>query len=202
MQINRKWKEIIIIIIEKKIGIYSLSGEKKSGENTDRKKGSRGKTSLGKNLVTCKKFSYFSPTFFSSIRYSLRTNTSYRLPGNSLSSYRLNFGNKQCDTHFQIQYSPRFTPLNFSSFDNLQQMLQVFLCWLRAAPLSNLIRLEFLKVVFSGRDQVFSTAYSMCQSLFLRGLRPATLLKKRLSHSLFPVNFVKFLWTPFSIEHL
>ena len=162
----------------KKLGINSLSDEKKSGQNTGRKKGSRGKTSSGKNLVTCKKFSYFSPTFFSSIRYSLRTNTSDRLPGNSLSSYRLNFGNKQCDTHFQTQYSPRFTPLNFSSFDDFQQILQVFLCWIRAAPLSNLIRLEFLKVVFSGGDQVFSKVYSMWQSLFLRGLRPATLLKR------------------------
>ena len=44
-----------------------------------------------------------------------------------------------------------------------------------------------------------------CQSLFFNkvaGLRPATLLKKRLWHSCFPVNFVKFLRTPFFIEHL
>ena len=34
------------------------------------------------------------------------------------------------------------------------------------------------------------------------GLRPATLLKKRLWHRCFPVNFVKFLRTPFFIEHL
>ena len=32
--------------------------------------------------------------------------------------------------------------------------------------------------------------------------RPATLLKKRLWHRCFPVNFVKFLRTPFFIEHL
>ena len=31
---------------------------------------------------------------------------------------------------------------------------------------------------------------------------PATLLKKRLWHSCFPVNFVKFPSTPFFIEHL
>ena len=39
-----------------------------------------------------------------------------------------------------------------------------------------------------------------CQSLFLNkvtGLRAATLLKKRLWHRCFPVNFVKFLRTPF-----
>ena len=34
------------------------------------------------------------------------------------------------------------------------------------------------------------------------GLKPATLLKKRLWHRCFPVNFVIFLRTPFFIEHL
>ena len=34
------------------------------------------------------------------------------------------------------------------------------------------------------------------------GLRPATLLKKRLWHRCFPVNFVKFLRRPFLTEHL
>ena len=40
----------------------------------------------------------------------------------------------------------------------------------------------------------------LCQSLFFNkvaGLSPATLLKKRLWHKCFPVNFVKFLTTPF-----
>ena len=32
--------------------------------------------------------------------------------------------------------------------------------------------------------------------------RPATLLKKRLWHRCFPVNFAKFLGTPVLIEHL
>ena len=44
-----------------------------------------------------------------------------------------------------------------------------------------------------------------CQSLFsnkVARLRPATLLKKRLWHRSFPVNFVKFLRKPFFIEHL
>ena len=35
-----------------------------------------------------------------------------------------------------------------------------------------------------------------------RGLSPATLLKKTLWHRFFPVNFVKFLRTPFYREHL
>ena len=44
-----------------------------------------------------------------------------------------------------------------------------------------------------------------CQGLFFKkvaSLRPATLLKKRLCRRCFPVNFVKFLRTPFFIEHL
>ena len=44
------------------------------------------------------------------------------------------------------------------------------------------------------------TGKHLCQSLFLNkigGLRPATLLKKRLRHRCFPVNFVKFLRIPF-----
>ena len=44
------------------------------------------------------------------------------------------------------------------------------------------------------------TGKHMCQSLFINKvacLRPATLLKKRLWHRCFPVNFEKFLITPF-----
>ena len=46
------------------------------------------------------------------------------------------------------------------------------------------------------------TEKHICQSLFLIKLqasRPATLLKKRLWHRCFPVNFAKFLRTPFII---
>ena len=49
------------------------------------------------------------------------------------------------------------------------------------------------------------TGKHLRQSLFfdkVAGLRPVTLLKKRLWHSCFPVNFAKFLRTPFFIEHL
>ena len=49
------------------------------------------------------------------------------------------------------------------------------------------------------------TAKHLCQSVFfnkIAGLRPATLLKKRLWHRYFPVNFAKFLRTPSSTEHL
>ena len=58
------------------------------------------------------------------------------------------------------------------------------------------------------------TGKQLCQSLFFKqlcqglsfnkvaGLGPATLLKKRLWHRCFPVNFVKFLRIPFLTEHL
>ena len=49
------------------------------------------------------------------------------------------------------------------------------------------------------------TGKHLCQSLFFNkvaGLRPATLLKKRLWHRCFPINFAKFLRTPFLTEHL
>ena len=44
------------------------------------------------------------------------------------------------------------------------------------------------------------TGKHLCQSLLFNkvaGLRPATLLKKRLWHKPFPVNFAKLLRTPF-----
>ena len=54
------------------------------------------------------------------------------------------------------------------------------------------------------------TGKHLCQSLFfnkVKGLRPATLFKKRLRHRCFPVNFAKFLRTSFlqntpASEHL
>ena len=55
------------------------------------------------------------------------------------------------------------------------------------------------------RNFIKFTGKHLCQSLFFNkvlGLRPATLSKKRLWRRCFPVNFVKFLRTPFFIEHL
>ena len=48
------------------------------------------------------------------------------------------------------------------------------------------------------------TEKQLCLSLFnnVAGLRAATLLKKKLWHRSFPVNFAKFQRTPFFIEHL
>ena len=49
------------------------------------------------------------------------------------------------------------------------------------------------------------TGKHLCQSLFFNkvaDLRPATLLKKRLWHRCFPVDFAKLLRTPFFTEYL
>ena len=49
------------------------------------------------------------------------------------------------------------------------------------------------------------TGKHLCKGLFFNQvacLRPATLLKKRLWHRCFPVNFAAFLRTPFFTEHL
>ena len=50
------------------------------------------------------------------------------------------------------------------------------------------------------RDFAKFTGMHLCQGLIFNkvaGLRSATLLKKRLWHRCFPVNFAKFLRTPF-----
>ena len=49
------------------------------------------------------------------------------------------------------------------------------------------------------------TGKHLCQSFLFNkvvGLKPATLLKMRIWHSCFPVNFANILRTPFFIEHL
>ena len=48
-----------------------------------------------------------------------------------------------------------------------------------------------------------SRGKQLCQSHFkVKGLRPTTVLKKRLWYRCFPVNFPKFLSTPFLPENL
>ena len=59
------------------------------------------------------------------------------------------------------------------------------------------------KTVF--RNFAKLTGQLVCQSLFFNkvaGLRPKTLLKKRLWHGFFPVNFAKFLRTKILTKHL
>ena len=63
---------------------------------------------------------------------------------------------------------------------------------------SNHQRCSVIKVVF--RNFAKFTGKHLCKSLFFNkvaGLKSATLLKKNLWHRCFPVNFTKFLRTPF-----
>ena len=46
------------------------------------------------------------------------------------------------------------------------------------------------------------TGKRLCQSLFFNKIAGLRLLKKRLWHRCFPLNFAKFLRIPFFIEHL
>ena len=64
---------------------------------------------------------------------------------------------------------------------------------------------NFCKLVCMQLTQYFVQKQSQevfCKKVFLKISRPATLLKKRLRHRCFPVNFVKFLRTHFFTEHL
>ena len=60
-----------------------------------------------------------------------------------------------------------------------------------------------LEVYRSSRPEVFCRKGVLRKFAKFTGKhRPATLLKKRLWHRFFPVNFAKFLRTPFLTEHL
>ena len=67
-----------------------------------------------------------------------------------------------------------------------------------------IVRRCSVKKVFLKKFKKFKEEH-LCQSLFLNkvaDLRPVTLLKKRLWHRYFSVNFAKFLRTPFFTEHV
>ena len=71
-------------------------------------------------------------------------------------------------------------------------------CKLKTILRSSHLRCSVRKDVL--RNFAKFTGKYLCQSLFFNkvaGLRPATLLKKRLWHKCSPMNFAKFLRTPF-----
>ena len=51
-------------------------------------------------------------------------------------------------------------------------------------------------------SEVEASSHKLCVSLPTEATEPATLLKKRLWHRCFRVNFAKFLRTPVLTEHL
>ena len=88
--------------------------------------------------------------------------------------------------------------------------------WLIISLAGTLLLENIFYIFISSRPEVFCrkgvlsnfakfTGKHLCQSLFFNkvaGLRPATLLTKRLWHRCFPVNFAKFLRTLCFTEHL
>ena len=84
------------------------------------------------------------------------------------------------------------------SYEKICQVTLNF-CFSRSSRLEVFCRKDFLRhfAKFAGKH--------LCQSLCFNkfaDLRPATLLKKRLWHRFFPVNFAKFLKTPLFTQHL
>ena len=63
------------------------------------------------------------------------------------------------------------------------------------------VKKVFLKISQNSQENTCARV-SFLIKLQASGLRPATLLKKRLRHRCFPVNFVKFLRTHFFTERL
>ena len=90
------------------------------------------------------------------------------------------------------------------------QIINIYFVWVQRINFSKKLSV-LVTTLRSSRPEVFCkkgvlrnfakfTGKHLCQSLFFNkaaGLRPTTLLKKRLWHRCFPVNFVKFLRTTF-----
>ena len=91
------------------------------------------------------------------------------------------------------------TPSKFAILSRVKPSDFRFVTWLRSS------RPEVFCENGVLRNFTKFTVKHLHHSLFFNkvaGLRSATLLKKRLWHRCFPVNFVKFLRTPFLTEHL
>ena len=115
---------------------------------------------------------------------------------------------KSCDkcskSTFLLQLTTLFRRTTRSQ-GRLNNLVLTILTWLllkansRSSHWRCSIKKPFLKILqkFTGKH--------LCRRLFFNKtawLRPTTLLKKRLRHMCFPVNFAKCLRTPFFTEHL
>ena len=91
--------------------------------------------------------------------------------------------------------------LVLSIFNGFLKFVPNFFILSRIVVITNFQKQQSGGVLEKGALRIFAklTGKHLCQSLFFNkvaGLRPATLLKKRLRHRCFPVSFVKFLRTP------
>ena len=112
------------------------------------------------------------------------------------SSYTTNLKNANSGT-FSLNWNASFqsglNPKEQLQIDGFM-MYCIYMISIQKQPLEVFCKKALL------RNSTKFTGKHVWQSLFFNkvaGLRPATLLKKRLWHRCFPVNFVKFLRTPF-----
>ena len=107
----------------------------------------------------------------------------------------LSFWEMTVSVSFRIKFGCSWTSAFMSNILSLESNLSIF----RSSHRKEKVFLEIPqnsqenKLKASGQGLLFNK---------VAGLRPATLLKRRLWHRCFPVNFAKFLGTPFLKEHL
>ena len=92
----------------------------------------------------------------------------------------------------------------FQCFKYAYQYLVSFVCFYELLDRGRTSRQEVSCEKSVLRNLAKLIGKPLCQSLYfnkIAGLRPSTLLKERLQHRCFPVNFAKFLRTPFLTEH-
>ena len=89
---------------------------------------------------------------------------------------------------------------------NYKSLISKCFCFLKILDLGG--KLNVISILRSTRPEVFckTSQENTCSSISffnkVSGLRPVTLLKKRLWRRCFPANFAKFIRTPFFVEQL
>ena len=107
-------------------------------------------------------------------------------------------------------FSDNDTPLSYNSFvtaKRLDEILKIFIPILTEIKLRTYAeavvqRYSVKKVFLEISQNSQENSCARVSFLIVVGLRAASLLRKRLYHRCFPVNFVKFVRTLFFTEHL
>ena len=91
------------------------------------------------------------------------------------------------------------TPSKFAILSHVKSSDLRFVTWLLLGTVAKKcsVKKVFLEISQNSQENISARV-----TFFFLGLSPATLLKKRIRHRCFPLNFVKFLRTPFLTEHL
>ena len=91
------------------------------------------------------------------------------------------------------------TPSKFAILSHVKSSDLRFVTWLLLGTVAKKcsVKKVFLEISQNSQENISARV-----TFFFLGLTPAALLKKRIRHRCFPLNFVKFLRTPFLTEHL